>query len=146
MGFNGSSTHPAKKNLQSAVDHPTVVDEYLHNELSLGRISGQYSPSNCPGVHVNKFGVIPKNHLQNKWRLITDISYPLGNGVNDGIPAHLCSLTYVTIDDAILSILKSGINMLLAKIDILSAFRLLPVHPSDRSLLGMRWRDQIYVY
>ena len=33
VGFKGSSTHPAKKSLQSAVDHPTVVDEYLHNEL-----------------------------------------------------------------------------------------------------------------
>ena len=35
--------------------------------------------------------------------------------------------------------------MILAKIDIKSAFWLLLVHPSDRSLLGMRWRDQTYI-
>ena len=51
----------------------------------------------------------------------------------------------MTIDDAILSILKSGRNMILAKIDIKSAFWLLPVHPSDQSLLGMRWKDQTYI-
>ena len=52
---------------------------------------------------------------------------------------------HVTIDDAILNILKSGKNTILAKIDIKSAFRLLPVHPADRYLLGMKWRDQIYI-
>ena len=31
------------------------------------------------------------------------------------------------------------------KIDIKHAFRLLPVHPADRHLLAMRWKNQIYV-
>ena len=76
VGFDGSSTHSTKNNLQSAVDHPTVVDDYLHDELSLGRISGPHSPSVCPDVHINRFGVIPKNHQQDKWRLITDLFHP----------------------------------------------------------------------
>ena len=33
---------------------------------------------------------------------------------------------------------------MLEKIDIRSAFRLLPVHLAHRHLLGMRWRDQVY--
>ena len=145
VGFDGTGTRSAKNNLQSVVAHPTVVDDYIHHELSLERISGPYSPSMCPDVHINRFGVIPKNYQQDKWRLITDLSYPSGSSVNDGIPSQLCSLTYVTIDDAILNILKSGKNTILAKIDIKSAFRLLPVHPADRYLLGMKWRDQIYI-
>ena len=144
VGFDGSGLHSAKNNLQSAVEHPTVIDNYLH-ELSLGRISGPYSPLICPDVHINRFGVIPKNHQQDKWQLITDLSHPSGSSVNDGIPSQLCTLTYVTIDDAILNILKSGRNTMLVKIDIKSAFRLLPVHSTDRHLLGMRWRDQIYI-
>ena len=68
--------HSAKNNSKSAVDHPTVIDDYLHNELSLGRISGPYVLSVCPDVHINRFGVIPKNHQLDKWRLITDLSYP----------------------------------------------------------------------
>ena len=76
----------------------------------------------CPDVHINRFGVIPKNYQQYKWRLITDLSYKSGSSVNDGIPLQLCSLTYVTIDDAILNILKSGKYTILVKIDIKSAF------------------------
>ena len=34
---------------------------------------------------------------------------------------------------------------MLAKIDVKSAFRLLPVHPSDRHLLGMSWNNALYI-
>ena len=34
---------------------------------------------------------------------------------------------------------------MLAKINIKSAFCLLPVHPAYRHLLGITWRDQIYI-
>ena len=67
--------HSAKSDLQSAVAHPTVVGNYTHHELSLGRISGPYSPSLSPDVHINRFGVIPKNYQQDKWLLITDLSH-----------------------------------------------------------------------
>ena len=62
LGYDGSDTQSAKQDLQSAADHPTIVDDYLHNELSLGRVSGPYPPSICPSVHVNRFGFISKNH------------------------------------------------------------------------------------
>jgi len=50
----------------------------------------------------------------------------------------------VTIDDAILKILQYGRDTpctLLAKFDIQSAFRLLPVHPVDRPT----WGEHIYI-
>jgi len=75
-------------------DHLIVMDSY---ELSLGRISGPYPPSRCPGVHLNRFGVITKNHQQDKWWLITDLSYPSGSSVNDSISSQLCSLKNLTI-------------------------------------------------
>ena len=88
--------------------------------------------------------MIPKGHT-GKWRLIVDLSHPRGHSVNDGIPKSLCSLKYVTIDEAIQGILQLGRGALLAKIDIKSAFRLLPVHPADRHMLGMQWKDGAYI-
>ena len=41
--------------------------------------------------------------------------------------------------------MELGLGTLLAKIDIKSAFRLLPVHPSDRHLLAMKWNKGIYI-
>ena len=46
--------------------------------------------------------------------------------------------------DAIHKVLQLGPNTLLAKIDIKSAFRLMPVHPADRHLLAMEWRNGVY--
>ena len=33
----------------------------------------------------------------------------------------------------------------MAKFDVESAYRLIPVHPDDRPLLGMKSKDQLYV-
>ena len=33
----------------------------------------------------------------------------------------------------------------MAKMNIAGAFRLIPVHPDDRHLLGMKWKDQVYI-
>ena len=145
IGYNGSNLQSAKKNLTSATAHPDVVDKYLHHELLLGRMSGPYPTLACSDVHISRFGVIPKNHQPNKWRLITDLSHPAGSSINDGIPPPLCSLSYVTIDDAIQKILQYGRGTMLAKIDIQSAFRLLPVHPEDRHLLAMSWKGELYI-
>ena len=143
--FHGTSLQSAKNNLVSVATHPEVVEDYLKHELSLGRMSGPYPISLCPKVHVNRFGVIPKSHQPGKWRLITDLSHPQGQSVNDGISSHLCSLTYVTINDAIANIVLLGRGSMLAKIDIKSAFRLLPVHPIGRHLLAVKWRESIYI-
>ena len=52
---------------------------------------------------------------------------------------------YITVDKAVEQIRSLGKGTLLAKIDIKSAFRLLPVHPADRHLLAMKWHDHLYV-
>ena len=92
--------HSARSNMNSALKHPEVVTEYLHTERSLGRVPGPFPPGAVPQVHVSCFGIIPKGKT-GKWRLIVDLSHPMGHSVNDGILAHLCSLQYVTIDEAI---------------------------------------------
>ena len=42
-------------------------------------------------------------------------------------------------------ILQRRRGTLLAELDLDSAYRVVPVHPDDRSLLGMEWKDQFYV-
>ena len=138
------SLKSAKGNLGCALDHPEVVDQYLTEELAQNRVADPFHTAWAPYMHISRFGVIPKHHQPNKWRLI-DLSHPADHSVNDGIPKSLCSLSYITIDSAISNILELGRRTLLAKIDIKHAFRLLPVHPADRYLLAMRWKNQIFV-
>lgn len=127
----------ASRNMQSAAAHPEVIDK--------GRIIGPLQPEWRQCVQISHFGVIPKPHQPGKWRLITDLSFPHGFSVNDGISSAWCSLTYASVDDAVQRIRLLGRSALLAKFDIASAYRVVPVHPDDRMLLGMVWRDQLYV-
>ena len=131
---------PAPNNMWSAHDHPSVVSEYLAEETALGRMLGPFNRSTCLcPLQINRFGVIPKGHDQGKWRLITDLSFPPGHSVNDGIDPTLCSLLYSTVDEVADLVARFGPGSLLPKIDIQSAYWLIPVHPHDRPLLGMQW-------
>ena len=141
IGFNYAPSHlrSARKNLLGALQHPQVVDDYLKVEIAENRVTGPFQLEDIPADYTSRFGVIPKHHSPNKWRLIVDLSHPVDFSINDGIPKDLCSLTYITVDTAINRIIKLGTGTLLAKIDIKSAFHLLPVHPSDHHLLAMKW-------
>ena len=138
----------ASRNIPSALEHPEVIQAYLDKERSLGRMLGPFAPSDVTepaGLHVNRFGVIPKGHNTGKWRLITDLSYPPGQSVNDGIDPALCSLSYASVEQVAKVVVEFGKGALMAKIDIESAYRLVPVHPHDRPLQAMEWQGNLYV-
>jgi len=139
------SCSSAGANMKSASDNPSVIDEYLDKEVKLGRVLGPLEPNLHPQVHINRFGVIPKKHQPGRWRLIVDLSHPKGASVNDGIEPELCTLHYTSVDEAVRKVLGWGRGTMLAKFDVESAYRTIPVHPDDRWLLGMRWKDRLYI-
>ena len=149
IGFHRSvPLHSASRNMHSAREQPTVVQAYLGKECALGRMLGPFpvgERSSLPPCHVNRFGVIPKGRNTGKWRLITDLSYPPGQSVNDGIESVFCSLKYTSVDRVAEVVAMYPPGTLLAKIDIESAYRLVPVHPADRPLQAVQWDGTIYV-
>jgi len=132
-------------NMSCALEHPDVSESYLTDEIAQGRVSGPLSCSSVPHAHISRFGVIPKNRQPNKWHLIVDLSHPRGQSVNSSIFKELCSLSYITVDNAIAQAQTLGRGTLLTKIDIKSAFHLLPVHPVDHHMLVMKWKQQLYI-
>ena len=121
-----------------------MVDEYLLAECYEGRVLGPLGPSGFPHVHTSRIGVIPKS-TPGKWRLIVDMSSPAGASVNHGILEALCSLSYVTINDAIQGVLAYGQGALLAKVDIRRAYRTILAHPDDRWLVGISWQGLLFI-
>ena len=79
-----------------------------------------------------------------KWRLTVDLSGPEGKSVNDGTETELCSLQYLHLDAVIEQINRVGHGALLAKMDIESAYRIIPVYPDDRALLGVQWKGEVF--
>ena len=120
--------------MPSASLQPSVIDQYLRTELDKGRIAGPFLKSPIPHLHISRFGVIPKKHQPGKWRLILDLSSPAGHSVNDGIPKEPFSVQYMTVDDIINGIMSFGRGTLMAKFDVESAYRIVPIHVDDRYL------------
>ena len=149
IGFSWSQPLTSvRRNIPSAYTLPEVVDEYIRKELAAGNLIGPLSSpmlSNGQTIHTSRIGVVPKGHNSGKWRLITDLSYPPQGSVNDGIDPDICSMEYTSVDKVATTAMSLGRGALLAKIDIKSAYRLVPVSPLDRPLLGITWRGQYYI-
>ena len=142
--MHGRRLKSATANMFSSFEHPNIVQGYVSEQLKLGRMLGSLDPICHSTVHINRFGVIPKGYATGKWRLITDLSYPPGESVNDGIDPELCSLRYTSVDDVATVAAGLGQGALMSKVTIETAYRLVPVHPDDRPLLGMEWKGQVF--
>ena len=123
--------------------NPLVVSALLDEEIKCCRIAGPFNTIPFPNAFISPLGLIPKK-VAGLFRLIHDLSFPKGNSVNDGIPQNLRTVHYESFDDAINYILNQGPGVRLMKCDIKSAYRLIPICPSDRPLLGFQWGDLYY--
>lgn len=123
----------------SANDLPNIVTDKLHKEIEAGRVAGPFSAPPFDNFVVSPLGIVPKK-APNEFRLIQHLSYPHENSVNSGIPVDFSSVRYASIQDAIVFVKLLGVGCYLAKTDIKSAFRIIPIHPEDYPLLGMKWQ------
>ena len=114
--------------------------------MALHRILGPFdSPPIDPTFRISPIGVVPKK-LPGEYRMIHNLSYPDGSSVNDYIPFELATVKYATVHDAIDFIQEAPSIIFMAKLDVESAFRIIPISPIDSPLLGFRWRDQFYMH
>lgn len=74
-----------------------------------------------------------------------DLLSPEGSRVNDGINPDKFTLHYITVEQVIRLVSQFGRGALTPKCDVKSAYRNVPLQPSDRYLLEMKWRNRYYV-
>ena len=141
--FEGIHFSGDSNNLISAIENPSVVDAKIAKELEAHRLAGPFHNPPLTPFCVSPLGVVPKKNL-GEFRLIHHLSFPKGSSINDGIPLEHSGVCYATIGDAIKHIKVVGTGAYLAKTDIKSAFRILPINPVDYGLLGMKWKNKFY--
>ena len=117
IGYTGPQSPRVSHNLLSASQHPEVVTRNLAKEVNLGRVAGPFTSPPLPDLQCHPVG----HHL----------SYPEGVSINDYNPKDPYSLQYVQVDDAIRVLKSLGPGSHIAKTDLKSAFRLIPIHPDD---------------
>ena len=144
VNFVGDRLPYESPNLKSVLDQPEIARIKLRKECDAGRIVGPFRTPPFANFRTSPLGVIPKKD-PSEFRLIHHLSYPKGNSVNDAIPDYYSSVKYASVSDAITAIKAIGEGCFLAKTDIKSAFRIIPIHPADYSLLGMKF-DNLYYF
>ena len=147
IGFSSRYIHPPSRvvNHPSSLANEQIVQERITSEKEAGRLLGPVPNHLKPLIHVSPLGLVPKSHQANKWRLIVDLSHPVGGSVNDGISPSLCSLRYASVDEAVSIVRKLGRGTRMAKLDIKDAYRIVPIHPDDYHLLGICWKGETYL-
>ena len=80
-----------------------------------------------------------------EYRLNFDLSYPRGASINAGILREDSSVSYTRFDEVIHMIRAEGNGSFPFKVNIKSAFRLLPIHTQDFALLGMEFQGKFFV-
>ena len=142
--FQGARVHRESKNHGSANSNPDLVEAILLKEVNLGRVAGPFSVLPLDNLIISPIGLVPKS-TPGEMRLIFDLSYPNGLSVNEGIPKEFSSVSYTSFDAVTRMVMKEGRGCSLVKIDVKSAFRLIPIHPDDFVLMGMKVKEKIFV-
>ena len=147
IGYRGPITDVETKNLTSALRQPHVMQTLIQNEVDQGRFLGPFQEKTFTNMRINLIGFVPKK-MPNSYRLISDLSQPKTNSVNDSIPPSASRVSYPSIQDAIdciLSLVNDGHTPMLSKLDVKSAFRLMPLTSSQFPLMGVQFSGNYYI-
>ena len=147
MGYEGPHSNVHMENLKSVTTKPEIAKQLLEKEIFAGRIIGPFSEPPFSTMRINPIGLVPKKK-PNEFRLITDLSQPSGMSVNEFIPQSESAVSYPTVQSAIDIIIQLSNQRkipILSKVDVKSAFRLLPLSPDQFLLVGLSFEGMYYI-
>lgn len=143
LGCTDLPRSKVSRNHKSAIEHPSVIQDFISQGRELGRIAGPFPSPPFTHFVSSPLGVVPKSE-PGKFRVIHDLSFPKSNSVNSMIPDENSTVQYDSIDNVTVLLRKFGHGALMAKTDIQDAFRIVPIHPNDYKLLGFSWENNYY--
>jgi hypothetical protein len=138
------------KNHKGAVEFSKEVDAYLTNEISKGVIAGPFSSNPlCLPLTISPLNSVPKKNKSDR-RVISDLSFPHGSAVNDGIPKGYyldeeVVLSFPSVDALASRLQAVGPSALMFKKDLQRAYRQFRTDPGDTHLLGYFWQGDLYL-
>ena len=125
-------------NLKIRIGTQTDLWNKVMLEVEKGRYAGPFEKPPFENYIQSPIGLVPKDKGK-KTRLIFHLSYPrTGKSVNSEIPKEYCTVKYPAFDEAIKICLSAGKGCYMGKSDMSSAFRHVPMKPSEWQLLVMK--------
>lgn len=119
-------------NIQSALKEPETADKLLATEVEKGYMIGPYDSPPFSTFRINPIGIAMRKYSE---KIMIDLSAPHDDSapsLNSLLPlAHIISLFYATVDNAIQFIKLAWKGAWLGKADITDAFKVMLLHPSQ---------------
>ncbi len=144
IGFRGAYAATTCENSPLISQHLDVTRDLIQKEIDLNRMEGPFDSPPFKHFHISPLTIRPKP-TPGEYRLIHNLSAPYDiTAVNEGIPKSFKSVQYESVTNIIGKLLESGRHSFMAKSDIKSAFRLIPVHPKCYHLLGFKFEGKYY--
>lgn len=142
--FEGPEEDLDAENALSAMDNPEAVDAKIDKELKAGRFAGPFDTQPFPNFRVSPLAIREKS-TPGEYRLLHNLSYPYNeHSINSNIAKENSTVQYDDINDAIKIVQEFGPGCWMAKSDIASAFRNVPLSPSQYHLTGFKWKNKLY--
>lgn len=96
------------RNLKSVGIFPQVVSDKVFKEIVEGHMEGLFKDPPFCKFCISPLGVVPKWE-PNAFRLIHHLSFLKGRSLNNEIDVATCSVSYATLEDAIVKIRSFGV-------------------------------------
>ena len=135
-------------NHASALRKPKGVEKYFTEEVQYNAMLGPLVTPPFTKMHYSP--IMARAKPDGGTRVIVDLSWPHANSVNSCVPTNIFDfmtfqLKYPTIDHVVEKNRQYGSDALLFKVDLQRAFRNLRIDPANYHLLGLYWRQQMYI-
>ena len=137
------------KNHKGANEFPEQLEKYIHKELKQEAVMGPFTKIPFKDrVGISPLSTKPKKETSEQ-RVILDLSFPIGNSVNDGIPKDTymgfkAELKFPKTDEFAFRIHQLGPGCYMFKVDLSRYFHQIPLDPGDYSLIGYIINGKIY--
>ncbi len=144
IGFEGQYACTSCENSPLINQYSQETRKLIEKEIAAGRVEGPFENPPFKHFHLSPLTIRPKP-TPGEYRLIHNLSAPYDfRAVNEGIPDSKKTVKYESIVTIISKVLELGKNAYMAKSDVKSAFRLVPVHPKCYHLLGFQFEGKYY--
>ncbi|PPQ84532.1 hypothetical protein CVT24_006664, partial [Panaeolus cyanescens] len=138
-------------NHKSATLHPSTITDSIKSELLARRYSGPFDPGRLSQIighfRSSPLGLVPK--ADGGFRLIQDFSFPRNNpsfpSVNAYIDLDSFHCNWGTFNKIADIVINAPEGTLIATMDVDSAFRRCPIHPSQRQNFVVHWEGLCYI-
>ncbi len=144
IGYQGSLVCDNCQNSPLIDQYLEEAQKLIQKEVDLGRVAGPYYKLPFEHLHLSPLTIRPKP-TPGEYRLIHNLTAPYDlSAINLCIPETLKTVQYESVSNIISHLLTIGQGAYLAKSDVKSAFRLVPVHSSCYHLLGFKFKGGLY--